>query len=210
MANILDDTEAVTIRLLEDFTTYEVFDPGSFLTIAQNRIDVDRMDAGPGAGSDGVPVTYVRKDFGADFFGDFTVFFKVNCTLCDLGGYSLLAFLASDPSTITGAMATADVDGLGFYFYRTVNYRWIILKDFVTQTEYATYFEENIDYYIKYSRTGTLVTIGIYYDEEMTDVYKESSKIMSDRPYRFLLPIANRGSAGVQKIDLILEDLSVI
>jgi hypothetical protein len=81
MVNIVDDTELVTINIgagagLQDFTTFDFYDPGSNLYITPQNIVATGITQGN--------LSYLSKDFGENWFGfNHVIKFKTKITRDD-------------------------------------------------------------------------------------------------------------------------------
>jgi len=181
----------------EDFTTYNVVDPNSRLTILQNKITWAALTM-----DDNV---YVYKDFGVDHFaGDFEFLFEAYYdSLADTWGDVCFGGLAN---IIGNAVDVYNVEE-GMW----LEFNWDRLWLYSAPLGGWTNFECLRDtlYYITVSRVSTIITAKVYADAARTNLLATLIREEESIPYRYLYGVqsalwggTDAGYGYIQNLDI--------
>jgi len=173
----------------EDFTTYTEVDEDSDITVTQFEIDcvTMRRDA----------VSYVRKDFGASYFGDFEVEFGVYLGLCNGSGLVTCFALSNGANTFQQRLDSND--GLDVT-YQDVQFpqNRIIVTEYeagVNQDYYNTDF--SLWRYITASRINNQFYVKIYSDSGRNTLLDTLQVTCGTTAYRYCYVLTSRDSSAL-------------
>lgn len=183
---------------LEQFLTYTTGNPSSYFDIHTNQLVINAAQTNSN--------TYIRKDFTASYFGDFTHDFTVTINGCtnsgsNRGGVGLWALSAS-PYTDLSALETA-VDGLDFSLSclsSSAQYTWQLYSaEGATAVDTYNDVIPVITRYVRIQRSGTALTAKLYSDPNYTTLLHTLSITVPTTAYRYLYPgiIYNAGTTGM-------------
>jgi len=147
----------------ENLTTYTEVDENGDLTVTSRFVyfDAIRNEAH----------SYVSKDYGVDFFGDFVHRFKVNWESADPSGDSIV-WAISQNADFTNYELNANPGSnnlnIGLEYINNIGYRVHMLDRFLTQGQDVYYwFIPGVRWW-EVERSGTTWTLKIYTDEFST------------------------------------------
>ena len=186
----------------ENFTTYTEVDGGGDLTVNQFNITWTTMTRG----SD----DYVYKDFGIDYFDDFTHDFTVSVSDMESGDASVATIAGL--WTITNTIGTQDEwehgDAIALmlvengavddqYTYFLLQYDGGILTGIL---EFSAVYTLST-HYITVIKNGTRVDAYIYSDAERLNLLESIGDNGVDGSYRYFEPIASPGKTDSDALD---------
>jgi len=206
--DIVDDTEIIKIPIMEDFLTYEVYDPNSFLTITPTKILATEL-----LGQQADPKTYVRKLL-ADPLQDFRFTYKLDVQDINPGAFFGL-FVCNNPTTTGRQSAYDNNDGVGVYVWSTVGPQgeteyWILMKDYQSDQISGSYasWVPPATLYVVFSRVGTLLRLELYTDEQMQNNVLDRTLSNDGAPYTYLLPFGSREVWSNATVTASIENLT--
>lgn len=193
---------------IEKFLLYTEGDPTSLQTVTTHKTNV--------VGMTDETATYLRYDYGASYFGDFTHRFKVEVDSCTAGGsdtaYLGVYALSSSARTSLTELETNN-DGIEIYLRcksSQSSYTWRLRRN-----ESATVTDAYVDVppflirYIEVIRSGSTVTANIYSDALFTTLL-DSLTVSTSTAFRYVYSLVSNNSAvsGVN-ISASVENLNL-
>jgi len=188
-------TSLTIAQTYEDFVTdyTEVDQLGEINVGDTDNYDIVMTDLGRGS------VSYVRKSFGADYFGDFTHEFEVFFSADD--ACTVIGFWAINNSSDDLAEMSADDDGMCLNYYdQCSGTPRLTLVDYTndnldqTAESYA-YYPPNI-YYFTITRDGTSLTCDIYSDASRETLIEQLSITCGTDTYEYYYPVMTHQSGS--------------
>jgi hypothetical protein len=147
--------------IYEDLTGFTEVDSGSDLVVHKNRVEITNMQEDADS--------YVYKDYGASYFGDFVIRFEIDVNT--VANTSETAFVCvSDTIGSKADMVAAD-DGLRMYVRAdaTGTDLWLVCESTDNSDSYQrTAYLAN--FHCEMERSGTTLTLKIYNDKFFTDL----------------------------------------
>jgi hypothetical protein len=194
--------EAAPVVNQEDLTTYTETDPGGDFTVIADRVTFDTLP--------GNVTSYVYKDFGAAYFGDFSIDFEVvitnssgdgaNCSICKF---------ANSINTNDGHGASKDA--LGLTIHRGASNLQFQLQDYEGAQPVDIYLHSSgtiPQTYITFSRVGSTATALLYSDAERTTLIDTLTITCNTSTYRYFYVISSRGS-DTDTLTGVVEDYQI-
>lgn len=170
----------------QNFTTYTEVDPGSTLTVAANSVTATNMNRNT--------ATYVYKDFGADYFGDFTHESALIATAMAAGS-SLAGWELANIINDTQAIYASD--GLIVRLFNsagTILFQMSEVQGGVNSTD--SYIASlSAQYYMRIKRTGTNLTCQIFSDAARTVLLDTLILTCATTKFRYQYAISSFGDA---------------
>jgi hypothetical protein len=195
------DFGTVGTNPLEDLTGYSETDSGSDITVTSTQISFDTMQR--------VANSWVSKDFGAGFFGDFEFDFEAEVTASSgADAYAGIFNIGNTDGTVqdmitagAGHVVEAYYDGADFtvnlYDIGTTNSDSMVLSTTSVMPQY----------YFTINRTSTTLTLYIYSDSGRTSLVDTLTVTCQSTTWRYLIPLASRDSAGTTTITGYVKNL---
>lgn len=180
----------------EDFTPYTEVDGGGDITRASERITFTTMRRGAD--------DYVWKDFGVDYFDDFTHNFTVS--ISDLEAGDAASPTIASVWCVTNTIGTQDEfehgdvitlmlveDGLtdDRYRYLLFQYNGGVITDIL---EYSGFYNL-ATHYLTIIKSGTRVDIHIYSDSDRLNLLESIGDDGIDNSHRYFQPVTSCGKA---------------
>lgn len=192
---------------MEDYRTYTVQDPINCLLVSPNKITAQGLTRDSSV--------YVLKDFGVEYFGDFTHYFRARISSASVGAGALAHVWILANNIGDGEIA----NGLHLLLYRGLDQWNMLLGEGVGWCDYnrqIIQIQPDTDYYITLRRLGQDLTCEIYGNPERTNLVATMNITVALTKYRYLYAIASNNSAMVGFLfngevgDLALEALPEI
>ena len=168
----------------EDFTTFTEVDPGSTVSVAANTITGAQVDV---KNSD----TYVYKDYGAGYFGDFTHQFSAKATMDEGTADVIWVWGLTNTVDDYGAWAA----GIGFGFYGQ-SWSRTVVQEKGGSTDFSTQLSNNTIYYFTITRSGTSLTATVYSDSGRTNTVYTHNITVASTTYRYLYALTSQNLAS--------------
>jgi len=232
MADVTDSYANVTITpyspgSYENFldASYVKHDYYNCLTVDANSVNVVDMQWCPAP----APGENIRKDFGASYFGNFDIKFKITLNAMDVA--TVGAMILTNDATITsyeGNGAQEYFDGVALAYWRVVGPPATVywnLADRNTGGGNAAYnLTENppfgVPYWVRLQRTLTpptsVITAKFYTTDQYaanwtgTPVHTSTLNTLTSSRYQYLILVTNRGNCGggvTYNISYLLENM---
>lgn len=146
---------------LEDFTTYTELDEAGDITVTSSKVSWDTMERNV--------TSYVYKDYGASYFGDFTHYFETLTTAYVTYGVAACWALANivtegryiDLNATDSLRVIHNNDDAVYKLFLANAGSWIDITTLSSDTVY----------YCTVQRSGTTLTLWVYTDAEKTVLY---------------------------------------
>lgn len=175
----------VNLVTFEDLTTFTEVDSDGDITITADSCAYDTMrrDA----------VSYVYKDYGAGYFGDFSIDFEFAISAQSLAN-NMIFGLSNTIGTLTDH-DTAN-DGLTILGYHSGSSIGVYLVDYPTANNdsYTTAGSAIGPIYATFVRSGTTATFYIYSDSNRSVLVDTLTVTCSNTTYRYLYVLASLNS----------------
>lgn len=186
---------------LVDFTTFTEVDPNNDITVTPTKCDVSTMRRDVKA--------YVRKDYGADYFADFTHQLTVQVAPSDADCAVNFWGLSNGANTF-GEQETNN-DGLAITVnrYGAAEYQ-LFLFDLETVRSDYTVISTNTPYYLTVYRRGNVLTCDIYTDADRTILYDSLTVSCNETGYRYLYGVMSRDASGSAALTGYCENLDLL
>jgi hypothetical protein len=139
-------------------------------------------------------VTYVYKDYGANYFGDFQIDFEVEITASQSDGLAVFA-LGNTAGTFddlltanSGLVAAMDNSGGNLRLY---------VQSIPSAAQLSNLSGSTMPLrYARFTRSGTTLTFTTYSDSGRTSQVATVSTTCSTTLFRYLMALTNRDSTG--------------
>ena len=186
----------------EDFTTYTEVDPNNHISVEAKKIthQAFRNES-----------AYVYKDFGENYFGDFTHKLEVQSDYYQAYGSGVAWMLANDIGDAL-TLKNNNKTAVNITLYRDGSgNRYIMLRE-IYQGEYNQAYwtgaEANTKYYLTVKKQGTSLTLEIYSDAERTNLLKTLSVTLhGDWKFRYLYGCSTLNDGSSYRLTNIIENL---
>ena len=183
-----------------DFTTFTEVDPNNDITVTANKCDVSTMIRNVEA--------YVRKDYGAGYFGDFTHELTVRVGSSDV--WSVVNFWGLSNGANTFLEQENNHDGLSLTANRVDPEYKLVLFDHETVLNDSAVINPNTTYYLTIKRQGEVLTCEIFTDSDRTILHSAIMVICNTTLYRYLYSVMSREATGTQAMSGYCENLDLV
>ncbi|MFA6040611.1 MAG: hypothetical protein WC733_03830 [Methylophilus sp.] len=175
----------------EDLTTYIEIDPTDVLAVTANDVTFTNLTR--------LTSTYVYKDFGVDYFADFSINFEYKVTANSSGAINFNGMFIALSNSIgeREAIRTASGNIQGILCGNNGASRFIGLCETKNGSNYASSFftpSLNVNYYCTLSRVGTALNLKLYSDEARTTLVSQLSITVLALPFQYLYPVQSVNS----------------
>lgn len=172
----------------ENLLNFTKGDPSEFLNVSSGSVIVTEVDH--------LTDTYLRKDYGEGYFGNFTHRFKISLSSCTPdGGIGWWAVTSTAKNSLYEIESGADGIDLSYSCAEGTS-TWLLYS--VETANADTFVDETptADRYIEVSREGTALTAKFFSDNTFTSPIKTLTIIGAATPYRYLysVPAYNDGA----------------
>lgn len=189
----------------EDYTTFTEVDPNSHLTVTAHHLDFDAYENED---------CYLYKDYGADFFGDFTHKVDVKGSAFDQDWDWGYCWMLSNDIDDGGGLLEAKKTAVSVCLVRVAGTTGLFLIEYYNGWTYGDddYYPitENTWYYLTITKTGTALTCKIYSDSARTILLDTLSRtLQADHKFRYLFGCNNYNTSWKNVCTLEIENLSI-
>lgn len=203
----ITDTDAMLDEAIQLFgkTNYLIFtevDPNTHLTVAEHHLDFDAYKNED---------CYLYKDYGADYFGDFT--HKVDAQVANVddsdGGYVWL--LANNIDDVKG-LYDGGKSYIGIQFEGVDANKNLVMSEYTGAAGYHDSYaiSESTIYYLTITKLGTSLTCKAYSDSGRTTLLDTLTLTLhSDYTFRYLYGCNTYNSGGANVCTLDIENLTI-
>lgn len=185
----------------EDFETFTVVDEGADITVdSATKITVDSMIKNVDS--------YVYKDYGSEHFGDFEHLLKFHDT--SVAGTSdglAYMYVLSNGANHTIADVAAANEGIGIYIANA--YAVLTLRCWETDDADTVNLDNQTDYWLTISRSGTTVALDVYTDATRETLFDSISITSTTTTFRNLGVVGSREAIGTEHNSFTVEDLDL-
>jgi hypothetical protein len=190
----------------EDLTTFTEIDPTDVLAVAADDITFTGLTR--------LTTTYVYKDFGADYFADFSINFEYKVTANSSGGLNFNGMFIALSNSIgeREAIRTANGNIQGLLCGNSGASRFIGLCETKNGANVASAFFTpalNVNYFCTLARVGTALTLKIYSDAARTSLVSQLSLTVLALPFRYLYPVQSVNSGNNVNMSGVIGKISI-
>lgn len=190
----------------EDLTTYTEVDAGNHLTINATTavLYADRSWT-----------AYAYKDYGVDYFGNFTIHFNAKCDLDQDSHWEAAIMLSNNVGDLYDHINSGNkVISVDFHDLTEPNENQIQLRYFNGTDSVLDSWNgvvANQVYYFNLSRSGTTLTLKIYNDSGMSDLASTLTLTDDGTNYRYLYATATYNNGATPRYaNLTVSDIELI
>lgn len=178
----------------EKFLTYTDGDSSSYIDTHTNNLIYSGITRDANA--------YLRKDFGASYFGNFTHRFTIRLDVCSdngsVGAISSIWAMSTGARTSVRDM-TNNTDGAGLYMYclsHSSAYQWTLFGNgTLSGAQTLNDAIPTIVRYVEVSRTGSTLTAKFYSDANYITQVGSTLTITDSNAYRYFYPVSSLNSS---------------
>lgn len=190
----------------EDLTTYTEVDPSDVLDVTANDVTFTSLTR--------LTSTYVYKNFGADYFADFSINFEYKVTANSSGALNFNGMFIALSNSIgeREAIRTASGNIQGLLCGNNGASRFIGLCETKNGANYAsTFFTPalNVNYYCTLSRVGTALNIKLYSNEARTTLVTQLNLTVLALPFQYLYPVQSVNSGNNVTMSGVIGNISI-
>ena len=190
----------MTFGPYQDLTYFLEVDSAGDIEITPDKCTVTTMSRGANS--------YVRKDFGNRYFGDFKHRFHWKMTGHSADrGLAMIWIVCTLNTSTTYATFYSNNDGLSLYFWYNYGSLDLILRDWSNDNrDTCSTWLENTDYYIEVERYGAIATAKIYTDANFSTILDTLTIVCVTTRYRYFFVTASRNQAGADTISYFTQN----
>lgn len=195
----------VTVSYWVDLTTFTKVDPGSCVTVTTYTVTVVNLPRNT--------LTYVYKDYGANYFDNIELVSAAKMTSEASGSYVCPLMISNSVGNLYSGSGVKV--GVAFYYAGVNLVLQLLAYNGTTQlvASSSNTISLNTEYYLKLRRASgaTTVYLDIYTDSNYTNLFQtiNISNAALNAKFEYLYMLANFGDSGTNQSSLVSENLII-